>query len=445
MLAALSVPGAGEAQNQPSIAFTNVTVVPMDRDGLLPDQTVIVENGRITAVTAASSARLPAGAIVVDGRGKFLMPGLAEMHAHVPSGNTPREVTDRALSLYVLGGVTTARGMLGDPLHLTLREQIAAHTIIGPRLITSGPSLNGNSAPTVAAGRTAVETQKAAGYDLLKIHPGIAREVFDTIAATATRVGISFAGHVPLAVGWQRALETRFATIDHLDGFVEALLRPAAPLTTAQGGFFGLALVDHLDTTRIPALVRATRDARVAMVPTHALIESWVDDTPADVLAARDEMKYWLPAQIQSWKLNKENLLRTGPYSATQRANFLSLRRSITKALHDGGVTFLLGSDAPQVWNVPGFSVHRELEALVAAGLTPYQALRSGTMNVAEFYNEAASAGSVSVGKRADLLLLSANPLADVRNALRIDGIVLNGRWISGEERAQRLDALVVR
>ncbi len=431
------------AHAQAPVAFTNVSVLPMDRDTVLANQTVVIEGGRITAI--GPSVRTPAGATVVDGRGKFLMPGLAEMHAHVPAGNAPRDVTERALSLYVLGGVTTARGMLGDPAHLALRDELARGAVLGPRLITSGPSLNGNSATTPEIGRGLVEAQKAAGYDLLKIHPGIERVVFDTIAATADRVGIRFAGHVPLAVGWQRALETRFATIDHVDGFLEAMLPDGAPLTTAQGGFFGLALVDHLDTTRIPALVRATRDAGVAMVPTQALLETWVNDTSPDVLAARPEMRYWLPNQVQAWTMNKQNLLATGPYTPAQRARFIALRRQVVKALYDGGVPFLLGSDAPQVWNVPGFSVHRELEALVTSGLTPYQALRTGTMNVAEFMGESASSGSITTGKRADLLLLDGNPLQDIRNTQRIAGVMVAGRWIDGAERTRRLDALTFR
>ena len=424
------------------LAITNVTVHPMDREEVLRDQTVVVVDGRIAAMGASSSVRPPAGATVVDGRGKFLIPGLAEMHAHVPAGNAPREVTERALTLYALSGVTTARGMLGDPAHLELRRTIAAGTTFGPRLLTSGPSLNGNSAPTVQAGVRAVEAQKAAGYDLLKIHPGISREVFDSIAATAQRVGIPFAGHVPLAVGWQRALETRFQTVDHVDGLLEAMLPSNAPLTTAQGGFFGLALVDHLDLSRLPALVAATKAAGVAMVPTQSLMESYVDDTPPAVLAARPEMRYWLPNQVQAWTMNKTNLLASGQFSLEQRTRFLELRREVVKALHDGGVVFLLGSDAPQVWNVPGFSAHRELEALVLAGLTPYQAIRSGTMNVAEFYNETEVAGSVRTGKRADLLLLDADPMSNIANTQRIAGVVVAGRWISADERARRLEAL---
>lgn len=443
-LAALAtLPGVAQGQAPAvSVAITGVAVVPMDRERVLANQTVVVTGGRITAMGSAASVRLPAGATVVDGRGKYLMPGLAEMHAHVPPPNAPPEVTARVLALYVANGVTTIRGMLGDASHLALRARLASGETRGPRLITSGPSFNGNSVKTVQAGIDSVLSQKRAGYDLLKIHPGVTRAVFDSVAATANRVGISFSGHIPFEVGYTRALTAKYSTIDHADGLLEALLRDGAPVRPEQGGFFGLGLIDHLDMSKLPALAKATRDAGVWIVPTAQLMETMTNETPAESLAVMPEMRYWLPNQVKAWVLNKQNLVGTGTFTTDQRTRYVQARRAALLGLHRAGVKFLLGSDSPQIWNVPGFSTHRELAALVGSGFTPYEALRTGTVNIAEYLGESATAGTVAVGRRADLVLLDGNPLIDVRNAGRIAGVVVNGRWNSRAELDRSLDAL---
>ena len=251
-----------------------------------------------------------------------------------------------------------------------------------------------------------VKDQKAAGYDLLKIHPGVKRDVFDAMAAAADAAGIRFAGHVPLEVGLVRALEARYATIDHVDGYVEALAREGA----ASSQMFGLNLTGVLDESRIPPLVEATRKAGVWIVPTEALFEHWVgpDDPETMTHLARDAVRPEGPART----VGREQEEACWPArTPAERARFLDVRRRLIKALHAGGVGLLLGSDGPQVWNVPGFSVHRELRYLVQAGLTPYQAIETGTRNVAVFYGTAAERGTIAQGKRADLVLLDGNPL----------------------------------
>ena len=183
-IALASLAGVVSSANaqQGTVVITGVSVVPMDREEILQNQTVIVENGRITYVGAERNP--PTGATVVNGRGKFLMPGLAEFHAHVPNG----PVAHRALTLYALAGVTTARGMLGQPAHLALRDSIRNGQLFGPRLLTSGPSFNNNSVSSPAVAIAMVTEQKNAGYDLLKIHPGVPRVAFDSLAATANRL-----------------------------------------------------------------------------------------------------------------------------------------------------------------------------------------------------------------------------------------------------------------
>ena len=297
-------------------------------------------------------------------------------------------------------------------------------------IYTSGPSLNGNSVPTPGAAARIVAEQKAAGYDFLKIHPGIAGEVFDTLAATARRLGIRFAGHVPLDVGLARALETGYASIDHLDGYVEAMVREGSPVPASESQFFGLNLGEYLDESKLPALVQATRDARVWNVPTELLMENLMPGESVQALERRPEMRYVSPGTVTKWAETKNSFLRETGSSEESARRVLQVRRKLIKALHAGGAGLLLGSDAPQIYNVPGFSTHRELAALVAAGLTPYQALETGTRNVAVFFGTLPTSGTIAVGKRADLVLLDANPLVDVGNTTRRAGVMLRGRWL---------------
>jgi imidazolonepropionase-like amidohydrolase len=443
-LLVFSLLGAVPLAAQQAVAFTNVTVIPMDRERTLADQTVIVRDGRIATIGPSSSTQVPNGVRAVDARGKFLMPGLAEMHAHVPGGNAPDEYMQRVLTLYLVNGLTTIRSMLGHPRHLELRAKAEKHEVFSPTVYTTGPSFNGQTAQTVEAGVRMVNEQKQAGYDLLKIHPGIPRVVYDSIAATAHRVGIPFAGHVPADVGVVRALEARQATIDHVDGYIEALVADDKRANAGQSVWFGINLVPMLDMSKLPGLVRQTVAARAWIVPTETIMESQCGSTTPAQMAAWPEFKYWPKNQVEQWT-NAYNNLRTQASVTPQSCErFIAVRRQIMKALLDGGVKFLLGSDAPQVWNVPGFSTHREAEQMVAAGFTPYQVLESGTRNVAEYFGAANEFGTVAQGKRADLLLLDANPLQNIENTTRIAGVMIRGYWHDRADLDQKLAALVV-
>jgi cytosine/adenosine deaminase-related metal-dependent hydrolase len=425
-----------------TVAFVDVTVIPMDRERSLPHTTVVIQGERILSIGPMDQVKVPAGALRVSGLGKFLVPGLAEMHAHIPGGQATDSLVERTLFLYVAGGVTTIRGMLGHPRHLQLRARAARGEMISPTIYTSGPSLNGNSVPTPESALKLVVEQKEAGYDFLKIHPGIRREVFDTLAVAARRVGIRMAGHVPLDVGLQRALDARYASIDHLDGYIEAMVRPQSPVTALESQFFGLNLGEHLDETRLPALVKATREAGVWNVPTQTLMENLLPTVSAEALARRPEMRYVPAATVSEWAEEKNSILQETGSSPESARRTMETRRKLIKALHAGGAGLLLGSDAPQIYNVPGFSIHHELEGLVAAGLTPYQALETGTRNVAVFFGTTAQTGTIGVGKRADLVLLDANPLADIRNTSQRAGVMLGGRWLSKADLESRLAAI---
>lgn len=447
-LGALSLAAALAAQSlsaqtagvQNAIAFVGVNVIPMNREQVLADQTVVVENGRIAAIGPAATTTVPAGATRIDARGKYLIPGLAEMHAHIPAAAEGQDYTERVLFLYVANGVTTIRGMLGQPSHLELRRRVEAGEVPGPRIWTSGPAVNGNNIKTGEAADSAVRATKAAGFDFIKIHPGLTRGVFDALDRAADREGIRYAGHVPTLVGVPRALEAGYWTIDHLDSYLDALV-PGEPGASPGPGFFGMSLIGRVDEARIPEIARATRAAGVWNVPTEILMENLASDEDPDAMARRPEFRY-LPARLLARSMQqKRDFLAQYP-SADDRRRFVDVRRKLIKALHHQGAGLLLGSDSPQWWNVPGFSALRELAALVAAGLTPYQALETGTRNVAVFLGTQDRAGTIEVGKQADLVLVDADPLEDIGNVWRNSGVMIRGRWLSRAALDQRLQQL---
>ena len=402
-LAAAALTGSGALAGQapaPEVTvFRNVTVIPMDtpEPRVLPARTVVVRGERIAAIGPMASVETPAGARVIDGGGRYLVPGLAEMHAHVPGGDDARHL-EEVLFLYVANGVTTARGMLGEPSHLALRDRLQRHEVLGPRLYTSGPSLNNQSATSPEVAARMVREQAAAGYDFIKLHPGPSRAAYDAAVTEARASSTRLAGHVPAEVGLHRALQAGQATIDHLDGYVEALTPPAQ---RRDPGFFGLNLAELADPDGIDELVAATVRSGTWNVPTQTLIEHWPAPEPGvDALLARPEMAFVSPQQRTQWANAKRQQLGAAGYSPERARALVALRRQLVKALHDGGAGLLLGSDAPQVFNVPGFSVHREIAAMIAAGLTPYEVLRTGTANPARFFDAAQNARLVASAER---------------------------------------------
>ena len=422
-------------------AFVNVNVVPMTSETVIGQQTVVVKDGVIAVLGPVDETPIPKGAKVIDGTDRFLMPGLAEMHAHVPAASS--DELDRYFSLYVANGVTTIRGMLGQPSHISLRERLSNGTLFGPRLVTSGPSFNGRSVAGAKQARQMVRDQHRSGYDFVKIHPGLTAEEFEAVAETANELGMPFAGHVPVAVGIARALQLGMATIDHLDGYFAALLPVGSDGFGGYGGFFDVMLAAELDAQRIPEIARATAEAGTWNVPTEILVEVRINATPTAELRNQPGMQYMPKDTVGRWVAAKEALLADHDFNPQVAALAIELRRRLILELHKAGAGLLLGSDSPQVFSVPGFSLHRELDALVAAGLTPYEALRTGTVAVAEFFDS--NAGAVAVGRDADLVLLNANPLEDVRHVHRIHGVMLRGTWYSADSLSERLAGYVER
>jgi len=443
-LAALTLSASVIAQPPAPVAFENVTVIPMDNERQVAALTVVIQDARIAAIGPAGEVSIPDGATRVDGQGKYLMPGLTETHGHLPSGSASPEMVDRVLQLNVLNGITTVRGMLGHPAQIEWRQQAASWQRLAPRLILAGPSINGNSAPTPEVAVRMVQEQKAAGYDLLKIHPGLSRAAFDAMAETAHRMNIPFAGHVPLDVGVQRAIEAGYASIDHMDGYMEALIADGAPVTLEQSGLFGSGLVGHINRDKLAPLVRATREAGIYVNATESLMQTLAGTGQPERMLADAAMAWWPQSDVNQWADSVREFQANPEFTPDRRAEYLELRSWLIRSLHEGGVTLLLGADAPQIGNVPGFATLQELQLMTAAGLSNFEALATGTRNVGQYLAEP-DFGTIAVGHRADLLLLDGDPLVDVGNVRKQAGVMVNGRWLPKTEIEQRMAELKLR
>ena len=397
------------------IVIEHVNVIPMTSAAVLRDQSVRIKDGRFVEI---GKVKVPAGAIRVDGKGKYLTPGFGEMHGHIPPPTAPRQLVEDVLFLYVANGVTTVRGMLGYPGQLELREKAKRNEIVAPNLYLAGPSFSGATVKNVAQAVERVKQQKAEGWDLLKIHPGVPRDAYDAMAETARAVGIRFSGHVPAEVGILHALDQQQETIDHLDGYIELLDKQGAPISDAQ--MLGLA--------------QKTKQAGAWVVPTMALWETIIGARDAASLHAMPELRYMPKATVTQWKEAFAGRQSTPMFSREKVDRVARDRKRLLKIMNAEGVKILFGTDAPQQFSVPGFSIHREMQSMVEAGMTPYEILRSGTASVGEHFKAKDAFGTIAVGQRADAVLLDADPLKDIANLSKIAGVVLRGKWIPQSE-----------
>ncbi len=393
-VALLSASNAGNsdtARPDSAIAIVDVNVVPMDRNAVLPHQTVVIVNGRITFMGPAPHAPAPKGAIVVTGRGRFLMPGLIDMHVHL--------LRQADLASYLDAGVLTVRNMWGTDGVRRLQADVAAGRLSGPTIVSASPGLDGTPAQwpgTIevldsASAGDAVRRQVAAGWRYIKVYTQLTPPAYRGIVVAAHAAHIPFVGHVPLRVDVREALASGQLSIEHLTGYDRAISR------SSRSGTWGWS---DADTSRFPSLVAATLASRTWNCPTLAIYARLAEQQPAD------------------------------------RAAILANRRRFVLALSRAGAGLLLGTDAGIDVVAPGTSLHDELAEFVAAGLTPYTALRAGTIDAANFLGRP-DLGRVSVGAAADLLLVAANPLADVSYAGQIEGTVMHGRWLARTTRAQ--------
>ncbi len=435
----LSNIGWAQEINNENYVFKNVNIIPMDREIVLENQTVVVESGMITAIGIRSEVDVPEQFIEIDGSGKFLVPGIAEMHAHIPGISRGMEYIDETLFLYLSNGITTIRGMLGEAYHLELKKDVEDGKILSPRIYTSSPSLNGSTIRTKEEARQKVIQYQKDGYDFLKIHPGIKLDVFNEMVSTANEVGIPFSGHVPVDVGVRRAIEAKYGSIDHVDGYLEGLVPPSKNVDPNANGFFGFNFTNLVDESLLPDLVSKTKSKGVWIVTTQSLMERWAGDKTAQDLAAENEMQYISKRTLQSWTKAVSDFQNGEDYDTNTAKKFNQIRRKIIKELHEGGVDILLGSDAPQIFNVPGFSIQHELRYLVECGLTPYETLQAGTTNPARFFGQEDVYGMVKTGQVADLVLLKSNPIENIEAFSENEGVMVSGQWLSKEMIQERL------
>ncbi|MEQ8337944.1 MAG: amidohydrolase family protein [Cyclobacteriaceae bacterium] len=431
---------AQQKQQEVALIIENVSIVNVRDGSISNNQYVAIDSGIIVGISDQEGLS-HSSENTIDGTGKYLMPGLAEMHAHIPTETAWGGNVKNTLFLYVSQGVTTIRGMQGNALHLELRTKAENQEIVSPRIFTSSPPLNGSTVKTVEEADEKVRKYAADGYDLLKILPGIKLEVFDQIVKTAKEVGIPFAGHVPADVGVRHALESGYASIDHMDGYLTGLA-PESVTSTSESGFFGYNYTDAADTSLIDELVKMSLDNNVWVVPTQTLFTRWFSPGDPQEYAAQPEMKYMPEDQIEKWVASKTRMIEADNFNEAQWRKYIDIREKCLLALHRKGKGLILGSDAPQVYNVPGFSIHHELEDMLDVGLTPLEAIQTGTINAAKYFNMEGQFGEILENASADLILVNNNPLEDLSTIKSHVGVVVRGRWLSPEEITKELEEI---
>ena len=454
LLPALTGAVHAQAARGRAIAFENVNVIPMDRERVLRGQTVVVRDGLIAAVGDAKKVRVPRGAQRIDGRGKYLLPGLVDMHTHLFSDDDfPEELAGDELALMLANGVTTIRLMIGTPEHLAMRRRVEAGELLGPALYVASPELtgrvprggvfNGRTVKTADEARAAVRDFKAAGYDFIKLTTDITPEVYTAVTEAARESGVRVVGHVDLRVGLRRALAAG-QQIEHLDSYMEAVLRDDAPtkVSVSDVGVWrklNWASLDYVDDRKVEEVARATAAAGVYTCPTLTFFKlTFAVEPSEDEIRARPDYRYF-PAPMRESRHAAMKRFWTEPPTAERRRRYQSVRDRLVKAIHESGGKIMAGSDTPELFLLYGFTLHRELRNLVEAGLSPYSALEAATRNPAEYLRALDRFGTVSPGRRADLILLEANPLDSIANTERRAGVMVRGRWMPETElRAMR-------
>lgn len=406
------------------IAFVNVNVVPMEDERVLERQTVLVREGKIVALGPAAEIEIPARVFRIDGTGKYLMPGLADMHTHI--------YYQEDLLPYVANGVTTVLNMGSPPSILQFRQQVAAGEILGPAIFAGafvdGVGNRGWIVRTAEEARADVRQIKAQGWDFIKAYNGISTEVFNALMEEAKRQQLAVIGHGVRAPGMKGILEAGQAMIAHAEEYLYTHFR------------------NSYDASLIPSAAEMTLHAGAYLTPTLSAYETilmqWGNRAGRDALLAKPEIKFVHPNWKSEWSNSNRYLTNAGSLVAP-----FEFQKRFVKDFHDAGVPLLLGTDTPFIPGlVPGFGIHHDLRTLVASGLRPYDALKAGTQNAGEFIRRhvpnAEAFGTITVGKRADMILLTANPLSSIENVAKRSGVMVRGRWLSEKKLQEMMDEL---
>lgn len=457
LLFATLLPAQVRPKSAPDIlVITNVNIVDTRTGSVQPRLTVLIKNGRMASIAKLGIVGSSPRYQIINGSGKYLIPGLWDMHVHSAGGPAAPWDTGIILPLYIVNGITGIRDMGGDLDVLQARQrQIEDGELIGPRMFYSGPFLDGGTpgdykiaVNTPDEGRQAVDLLKSKGVDFIKVLSSVPRDTYFAIAAEAKQDKLPFVGHVPMSVSSAEASAAGQKSIEHLSGVLESCsgeedsLRAqrlqAADRGDAKGYYqAGMKALTTYDSEKAWRLFSGFTDNVTWQVPTlvwwHANSE-----LGNSALASDEHLKYvpawarkeWDPAKLQ------EQL------SADDRADSKKVFAQLVTAtgtMKKAGVHMMAGTDSPDPNVIPGFSLHDELEFLVRAGFTPFQALQSATFNPALFLTQLLNYGTVEKNKRADLVLLDANPLADIRNTRKIAAVIMNGRYYSRRD----LDAML--
>jgi imidazolonepropionase-like amidohydrolase len=438
------LPGTTLGQQQ-DIALEHVTVIDV-RDGRRsPDRTVVVSGRRITAVGPAGEVEVGQGARRIDATGLFVIPGLWDMHVH------SAVAADHDLPLYLALGITGVRNMhttVDTALELTqaIKRRLADGRLIGPRFIANGAVVDGPfpiqrgsvALATPEAARAAVDSLARGGADFIKVYSRLPRDVYYAVAGEAKKVGIPWVGHVPNALRVAEAADAGQKSIEHIDAFIFDCsaegdsIRQALVDGTAfdpSAGFIGFVRLQHellrtwnLDLCR--DAIDALRRNGTWFVPTFAIFDATAH--PEAVLADSAALSTMPAEQVRQWKDEARGM---PPVMVEVNTALMKAGTKLVEALHRAGVGFLAGADVGNAFLVPGFSLHKELELMTAAGLSPLEALQTATLNPARFLGATDSLGSIEPGKLADLVLLDADPLEDIRNTRSIRVVVSDGRY----------------
>ena len=439
LLASAARAAPRDDQDARPVVIAGVTVI--DGTGAPPraNVDVVIDSGRITAIGPAGRVRSPKRARRVDGRGRWLIPGLWDMHTHA----LPTSAS--MLALYVANGVTGVRDMGTElPLVLDWRRKIAAGMLVGPRIVAAGAILDVPNiplhlgVPRAADARRIVDSLAAAGADFIKVHQRLPRETYFAVAQAAKRTGLPLVGHVPSSVTAAEASAAGQRSFEHLLGV--PLLCTPEERASYRATTWQERLLGRCETAGDSAIFRALREQGTWQVPTFVVKRAMVDAT--DGLGLRDPAVAYAPRDVRALWADTTMFPRYVRLPDSVRANVRRLYRKqldLVGAMHRAGIRVLAGTDAPTPGVVPGWSLHAELEALVETGLTPAEALAAATRGPAEFLGALDSLGTIQVGKRADLVLLEANPLADIRHTRRIAAVIADGRVIDARARQQIL------
>lgn len=424
-------------------AITHTTIIPMNTEGILKDQTIVIENGKIVRIGPSSKVKLKEGTEVIDGKGKFIVPGFFDMHAHFfyEQGDNVN-TCESELQIMLANGLTTVRIQCGDSVYLDARQKVNEGKWLGPKLFVSSPQFVGNYpwpgkvfamvCRTPQEAEAAVKKCKSEGYDEIKITFMVKKDVYDAIIKTAKEAGIKVTGHVGPLVKLPAALEAK-EQIEHMDEFIDMLL----PDTSYNHGECVSDMniwrkrawntVPALDEIKIPSLVKKVKDAGIYVTPTnYFFFSSFGDSISKEQYMARADYAY-IPKVIleERWAI-RARYWKAAPPEAS-RKKYIDIRKKMTYQLWKAGVPLMAGSDSPEWFLVQGFSIHDELETFVKAGLSNYGALETATKNPATYLGLTKNKGTVEVGKDADLILLDADPLENIKNTKMINTVILGG------------------